>query len=104
MNQRDRNGREGEGSRRPKPKCLCFLPAIVFDVGMIANVQFPVLAPLNEEDNCGATRNGEILLLLLLFYSGGGEGVAELVYPDTAAAVDHDKRSARERGNEGNAP
>ena len=72
---------------------------------MIANVQFPVLAPLNEEDNCGATRNGEILLLL--FYSGGGEGVAELVYPDTAAAaaaVDHDKRSARERGNEGNAP
>ena len=41
------------------PKCLCFLPAAIAlvvvvgcNLGMIANVQFPVLAPLNEEDHC----------------------------------------------------
>ena len=68
-------------------------------VGMIANVQFPVLlAPLNEEDNCqdGATRNGEKR-------SGRTEvkraGLNSSVYPDTAAAAaaDHDKRSDKER-------
>ena len=41
------------------PKCLCFLAAAIVlvvvvgcNLGMIANVQFPVLAPLNEEDHC----------------------------------------------------
>ena len=95
------------------PKRLCFLPAaaaiVFFDivVGMIANVQFPVLlAPLNEEDNCQDgdgwrhQKRGEEIRT-----DGRTEvkraGLNSSVYPDTAAAAaNHDKRSDKERRNE----